>query len=412
MPEERLLDAYLERLDTALPLPESERRAAVEEIAAHVSMTADTLMQDGIAREVAERRALERLGAPERLADDLAAAHRLPGHVLAAAGTAVRVSLVTALQAFIVAWAGVFVIAILLGLAVAGVRRLTGTGFLQVDWSPLLDGLLPAVVGGVVAYAVGRALIGPVARAARRHPAEVRRPLLVAGGAIAAVIGLTAIDARWTLGSAALMASMPAWFALGVLRPDLAPAWRVNRSAVLIAIVVALVGAASLALLGGSVSGGSVESRAYDPNVEYAAVGRLVSLEQPPVRIAGDGSANLAPWEGPGPVRIERTGTVGSAFEHEWSGVRLEVWQGPVGGLDGPVLDPTATGPLAAAPMTVHGGRVSGELEFMPLPDRHAYYVAITGLDADGERWQLAWPGVESWRWRGTPLELFLATWR
>jgi len=412
MPEERLLDAYLERLDTALPLPESERRAAVEEIAAHVSMTVDELMPNGIPREVAERRALERLGAPERLADDLAAAHRLPGHVLAAAGTAVRVSLVTALQAFIVAWAGVFVIAILLGLAVAGVRQLMGTGFLQVDWSPLLDGLLPAVVGGLVAYVVGRALIGPVARAARRHPAEVRRPLLVAGGVIAAVIGLTAIDARWTLGSAVLMASMPAWFALGVLRPDLAPAWRVNRSAVLIAIVIALVGAASLALLGGSVSGGSVESRAIDPNVEYAAIGPFVSLEQPPVRMAGDGSGSGVPSEGPGPVRIERTGTVASAFENEWSGVRLEVWQGPVGGLDGPILDPSATGPLAVAPMTVHGGRLSGELEFMPLPDRHVYYVAITGLDADGERWQLAWPGIEPWLWRGTPLELFLTTWR
>lgn len=412
MPEERLLDAYLERLDTELPLPESERRAAVEEIAAHVSMTADALMQNGIPREVAERRALERLGAPERLADDLAASHRLPGHVLSAAGAAVRVSLVTALQAFIVAWAAVFVVAILLGLAVAGARSVVGTGFLQVDWSPLLDGLLPAVVGGLIAYAVGRVLVGPVARAARRHPAEVRRPLLVAGGAIAAVIGLTAIDARWTLGSAALMASMPAWFALGVLRPDLAPAWRVSRSAVLTAMVIALIGAASLAFLGGSMSGGSVESRGIDPNVEYAAVGPFVSLEQPPVRIAGDGSASGVPWEGPGPVRIERTGTVGSAFEREWSGLRLEVWQGPVGELDGPALDSTATGPLAVAPMTVDGGRVSGELEFMPVPDRHFYYVAITGLDADGERWQLAWPGIEPWRWRGTPLQLFLTTWR
>lgn len=412
MPEQRLLDAYLERLDTALPLPESERRAAVEEIASHVSMTVDALMQNGVPLEVAERQALERLGGPDRLGDDLAASHRVPGHLLAAAGTAVRVSLVTALQAFIVTWAGVFVVALLLGLAVAGARRLLGTGLLQVDWSPLLDGLLPAVVGGLVAYAVGRALIGPVARAARRRQDEVRRPALVAGGAIAGVIGLTAIEARWTLAGAALMTSMPVWFAFGVLRPSLAPSWRVHRSAVLIAIVIAFVGAASLVLLGGSGPGGSAESGTHDPKVEYAAVGPFVSLEQPPVRIADDGFGSIAPWEGPGPVRIARIGTVNSRFEDEWSDVRLEVWRGPVGEPDGPILDSAATEPLAVSPMTVHDGQVSGEVLFMPLPDRHFYYVAITGLDAENNRRQLAWPGAESWRWRGTPLELFLTTGR
>ena len=138
------------------------------------------------------------------------------------------------------------------------------------------------------------------------------------------------------------------------------PAWRVQRSvAVLGAIAIALIGAASLALLGGSASGGSSESRAHDPNVEYAAVGPFVSLEQPPVRIGGDPSASDVPWEGPGPVRVERTGTVGSAFEHEWSGARLEVWPGPVGELDGPVLDPTATAPLAVAPMLSRAGYLS-----------------------------------------------------
>lgn len=136
-----------------------------------------------------------------------------------------RVSLVTTFQALLAGWLGVIVVAIALGLALAAIRHLAGPEILQTDWSPLLDGLLPAVIGGIAAYTVGRALVPPVALAVRRRPEQVRLPILAIGLSVTAFIALTAIEAQWTPWTAALMAALPAWFALGVRRPDLLPGW-------------------------------------------------------------------------------------------------------------------------------------------------------------------------------------------
>lgn len=411
MPDPTLRDTYLHRLADALPLPDAERAATVEEIAAHVGMVTDELIAHGVPGEVAERRALERLGAPERLADDIAASHRQPSHALAAAGTALRVSLVTTFQAFVLAWAGALVVALMLGLAVAGIRRLVGADFLQVDWSPALNAF-PALVGGLIAYAVGRAIVGPVARAARRRPAQVRLPLLIIGVCVTTIIGLMAIEARWTLWTAALMATMPAWFALGVIRPDLVPTWHLPRWSFVTLVGALVIGSGALLFVGGAVTtGGSMESEPYDPNVEYGRVGLFVSLEHPPIAFPEDASSSAGPWQGAGPVPIERTGTVRAGFVDDWTSVRLEVWRGPEGDLNGSALDPTATEPLATAPMVIDGRRISGTVLLTPLPDRQNYYVGITGADADGQRWQLAWPGFEFWQWHGTPLERFVSAW-
>jgi hypothetical protein len=88
------------------------------------------------------------------------------------------------------------------------------------------------------------------------------------------------------------------------------------------------------------------------------------------------------------------------------------VWPGPVGEPNGPTIDRTATQPLAAAPLTVEGRRVTGTVTFTPLMDRTVYYVALTGRDVAGTRWQLAWPSAEFWQWRGALLQLLLTTLR
>ena len=225
MPDGTLVDIYLDRLASALPLPETERAAAVEEIAAYLADATAALVERGVPREAAQRQALERLGAPERLAGDLAAAHRQPRHLLEAAGTAVAVTLGTAFRGVVGAGALILLVTLIFGLALAAVRKVVGPQLLAMDWSPLLDGLLPAVVGAVTAYAVGRAVVSPVSLAARRAPEQVRPVALVVGGVLMTLIGLTAIEAHWTAPTALLMAALPVWFALGVLRPDLVPRW-------------------------------------------------------------------------------------------------------------------------------------------------------------------------------------------
>lgn len=415
MSDRTLVDVYLDRLASALPLPETERAAAVEEIAAYLADATTDLVERGVPPEAAQRQALERLGAPERLAGDLAASHRQPRHLLQAAGTAVAVTLGTAFRSFVVAWALIFLAALTFGLALAAVRKVVGPQLLAMAWSPLLDGLLPAVVAAITAYAIGRAVVRPVSLAARRPPQQVRPVALVVGGVLMTLIGLTAIEARWTPPTALLMAALPTWFALGILRPDLVPRWFPGTRMTAIAVLgLLVVGLGALLALGISVrtSGGSVESAAQDPNLEYAHIGPFVSLEHPPIALDVDGSPGGS-FEGPGPVSFERTGTISPSTALDgWTGLRLEVWQGPPGEPNGPVIDQTATAPLATGPLVVDGRRVSGEITFRPLIDRTVYYVALTGLDAKGERWQLAWPSAEFWRWRGTPLQFMLAALR
>lgn len=410
MPDQELSTTYLERLHDALSLSDNERASAVEEIQAHVELAADEMVARGVPREAAVRQALERLGAPDRLARDITAAHRRPFDLLTAAGVAFRVTAATGFKAFVVAWAGIIVLAITLGLAVTGIRRLAGPQFLQNDWTPILDGLMPAAVGAIVAYGVGRSLVAPIALAAHRSRSDVRWPILVIGVAIALVVSLTAIEARWSLLTALAMASLPAWFALGVLHPHLLPSISLTARQVLVPLALIFVIIPLLLFATGPrlSSGGSTQSEAFDPHVAYAAVGGFVDLEHPPVEITG-GPESAGPFAGPGPIRIQRSGTFVGADAIRWTDVRLEVWQGPTDELDGSALDPSAVEPLVTAPMTVNGRRAHGTVDLRPEPGRSLYYVAVTGLTPAGERVQLAWPDIEYWQWRGTALQFFEA---
>lgn len=410
-----LVDAYLDRLASALPLPESERAAAVEEIAAYLADATAAMLARDVPYSAAQRQALQQLGHPERLAHDLAAAHRQPLHLLAAAGTVLVVTVGTALRSFVVAWVLILLGALTLGLALAAARSVVGQQLLALDWSPVLDGLLPALVGAVTAYAIGRAVVRPASVAARRVPDQVRPVVLLLGSVIMAMIGLASIEARWTPPTALLMATLPAWFALGVLHPDLVPRWspggRLTATAVLGLLVVGL----GLTLALGtalSTSDAGVESRTFDPSEEYAKIGPFVSLEHPPLAV-DDGSSSAGGFQGPGPVTIERTGTIrSSTVLAGWTDLRLEVWRGPADEPNPSLIDQTASEPLATAPLLVDGRHVNGEITFRPLTDRTFYYVAITGRDTVGQRWQLAWPSAEFWQWRGTPLQLLQSAFR
>ena len=402
-----LADAYLHALDDRLALPDDERAAAIEEIAAHIEESVSAAVEHGVERADAVRRALERLGGPQRLASDITDAHRLPSHTLTAAGTAVRVSIKTGIGAYILAWAGLFVVALAFGLAIAGLRKIFGATLLDADWSPATDGLMPAVVAAVMAIAIGNALVLPVAIAARRPVPIVRIGLIAVGLPIVAFVVLTLVDARWTVWTAGLMASAPAWYALGVARSGQLRIPRPGVRSVWVAVIAMIVG--SVALLSAAGGVGTVTTvedvgEPFDPNVEYAAIGQFVDVENPPVAMDMTGSGQVF-LRGPGTVTIARTATIRASAAGEWTQLRLEVWAGPEGLPDGSALDPTATGPLAVAPMEHIGRDLRAELAFPTLPSREFYYVAVTGVGADGVRMQLAWPDVVMWQWRGSVLD-------
>lgn len=413
MPDHGLRDAYLERLTDGMALPDAERLAAAEEIAAHIDEAMADMQDRGLPVDVAERRALQHLGPPERLADDLTAARRHGSHALAAVGTALRVSIVTGIQYVLFAWALIVVVGLILSLAVAGIGRVVGTAIVQADWTPLIDGLLPAIAACAVAYGIGRTILAPVAVAARRPAAQLRLPLAAAGVGITAWMALTVVSAPYHLAGALLMASAPAWFLLGLLRHRSRPAPILSSRLLILALAVFVVGGAGLAFLaGGSASGMTTSQSAaepWQPDDWYGEIGAFASVDRPPLEFAEGAGRFLGP--GPGPIRLERTWTAPAGFLEAWSDVRIEVWPGPPGTtLNGPALDPTATEPLATAPITFDGRRLSGTVVFRPRPDREHYYVAATGIGQDGVRMQLAWPDLEWWRWEGTLVDFVRAS--
>lgn len=411
MPEHDLREAYLERLAARMSLPDGERLAAAEEIAAHIDEAIADMQSRGLPDDVAERRALQHLGPPERLADDLTAARRQGSHVLSAVGTAIRISIITGLQYLLFTWAIIIILALAGSLVVAGIGRLVGTALLQADWTPLTAGLAPGVVVGAVVYGIGRTILNPVAVSARRPAAQVRLPLAVIGVGIIAWVAIGLVEAPYHAAGALLMASAPAWFLLGVLRH---PARHVPVlvTPVLLFTLVVFVGIAGLAFAVGG-SPGAVTSEAsepFDPNVEYAAIGPFADLEDPPLGFIESNEPLAQPGPGAGPVRVVRSVVAAPLILDSWHDLRLEVWPGPIGELNGSLLDPDATAPLATAPMTFDGRRLTAAVSFLPRPDRHNYYVATTGVDTDGVRMQLAWPGLEWWRWQGTVVDFVRAS--
>jgi hypothetical protein len=307
-----LTTAYLEAVNEHLTLPDDERAAAVEELAGHIEESVVAAAEHGVGRDAAVRRALERLGAPQRLASDITDAHRLPGHALAAAGTALRVSIKTGIGAYILAWAGILAVALFFGLVLAGLRKIFGPALLEADFSPATDGLMPAVVAVIVALTLGNALVAPVAVTARRPVGAVRIALVAVGVPIVAFVVVTMVTARWNPWSVLLMASAPAWYALGVARSGRLPIPRVGLRAVLVTAIGIIVG--SMALLSAAGGVGSVQTfedvgTPFDPNVRYAAIGSFVDIEHPPV-VVDISDASHVWYQGPGPVPLARSATL------------------------------------------------------------------------------------------------------
>ncbi|MEO8247637.1 MAG: permease prefix domain 1-containing protein [Chloroflexota bacterium] len=414
MADRSLLDAYLARLDASLPLTDAERVDALEEIEGHIADVTAELIERGLPADVAERRALSRLGAPERLAHDLAAAHRTPRDLLVATGVALRSTVRAVVWSVLVTWVLVFVIGLALALAWALVSRLVTLPHIETGWvnAPLVAGTM-----ALAAFAVGRSIVRPVALAAHRPERGVRVAVLLVGLPIAALAGLAWIDLSWNFVGAALAALLPAWFTAGVLRPDLMPAWfpldRPRIGWALIAVIV-------ISLAGLTVSGGMPTQtvtgigREIDPATEFIAIAPFKHFDLAPLEeINADGAFDDGYNRGTGPIEWSLTWrrTSGDALAG-WTDLRAEVWVTGGDAIDGPLAAGEAVGPVASAPISVVGSRATTSLSVRAVPTREFYYLAVVGTDPDGERQLAAWPHFRQWTWSGTPLEFILASLR
>lgn len=411
MADRLLTDAYLDALEHELPLSPAERAAALEEIAGHLADATADLVSRGVPVDAAERQALERLGAPRRLASDLAAAHRSPRDLLTAAGVALRVTVSHSLLAFVTTVVIVFTVGLVLALLYALANRFVSMP--RITLGPAWEGVLVASAIGLAAYAAGRALPTPVAIAAHRPVAAVRPVLLVIGVVLSGWIALTWINLRWSTAGAALMLLVPAWFALGIRFPSLLPRWLdTNSKAIgvgLLAVILVTVG--GLAVAGAPAQFGDSAPRQVDPRIEWGAIATFDDWEQPPLEslTADDAITGVPMPRGTGPLTwTQQYRLAGSRSLDGWTDLQFEVWAAESDPTGGPSTA-VGTAPVSVVPLHVHGRRAVATATIEAMPTREFYWLAVTGVDGDGQRQLLAWPGLRSWTWYGTPLDFWRA---
>src|SRR5687767_14025016 len=129
MPDE-LRERYLAELDGLLPMPPERRAEVLEEISSHL----DAAVADGISRglpvERAETGAQARLGAPARLARELARRDQSAWRLLAAAGAGVRTGIGQGLYGYLLGGLALY-LSFMIAVGLAQVVE----GWLMADWN-------------------------------------------------------------------------------------------------------------------------------------------------------------------------------------------------------------------------------------------------------------------------------------
>jgi hypothetical protein len=263
--------------------------------------------------------------------------------------------------------------------------------------------VIGSLVAGLAAFAIGRALPPAVALGARRRVSVVRPWILGLGCLASAAIGLYVIEAEYEPVSATLTALLPAWFALGILRPQLLPGW-FPGNAKAIGLVLVLVSALVILPLGLlSESSDAVETsptQAVDTSSPIPSFERIAPLLRRDTLFTSTSMGSAA------------GGGVGFSWElgdsdalDGFSDLHVEVWAGlgPENWSGISTLDPAVTQPLGMAAVDrTNPGLLTAELAMPLIPERDHYLVALVGTDPEGERRLLAQPEDVLGRWSGS----------
>jgi hypothetical protein len=362
-------------------------------------------------RVLAERAALDRLGPPGRLADELTSARRSPRRLLAAAGAGTWAAVSGVIYGY------VFGLLVLSAASIVTVLLATGLHLFGGSWGSLLDtSAMTLLALGVGSYAAGLKVTPVVAARTGYRIRTARRVTTALGGALILGYALVGWSGTLTWPAIAILLSLPGWFVLGAWRATDASfpsrQWRLRI------IGLALVIVPLALIMGMSVQPQSSGSITSDPN----GVGRI-GLPTPEAVAAaqdiGQGSAKAG-----GFVWIS-TVVRDPAVIAGWRDLRVEAWRGiSKDGVDPrvvPVLDPAARGPFAVGPARIEppgqmpfgtwsssnavpngSVQLSGSVTIDRSPSLTFAWLAITGVGPDGRRYIINGPSFESTAFNGT----------
>ena len=428
------LTAFLTAVDSGLPFAASERREILDELADHLADASAALEVTETEHDAAERAAIEALGDPHSLADELTRARRSPRRLLAAAGAGGWAVVTGGLWGGLVGLAATLLGAVVVEVLVGTLDRVLGTGWsLSVDagWNSALS-LLPL---GIAALVAGMRVTPVVASRAGYRARTVRRLLVALGVVALGAYALLGWSGALNWAAVAVLLSLPAWWAAGAWRTSgirLGSRPRVFAAAALLVLAAVMVPAAFLAV------SAPVQTR-------LSAVGVPVPSPDPhrnnrigaptPETIATSASGTGATASEPGTTWVALI-VRDPAVLAGWRDLRVEAWPGvapdsqPWACLSPSATHPYATGPvLSGPPPTIDSFTIpppdprapaarwwpagsvmlAGPVETGSAPGIDWACVAMTGIASDGVRTIVNGPQLVQTGFNGTAWSWFAA---
>lgn len=401
-------DRFLRAVYDDLPFDRAVSAEVMEELAAHIRDSTDALMESGLAPEEAQRRAVDAMGDPQRLAADIARAHQTTQRLLAAAGAGAWTAAKAGFRGLLVGYLVAMMIVLVVGATIIFVRdRLgqdLGAGITLTNASH--ETLVMVFALGSAAYVAARTTPPAIAKVSRRgmRGARVVSGIAIAGPAL--IIGLFCFSDGQSLLSVLGLLTLPIWALAGAWHADRPPIRLLSDRRLPIFPGVVLIGAYALMFL---MTTGLVHDSPTGPGGPTEVGGQ--SDPYAGFRVAGDSSILQS---GASPVALEARGAGANArmVTAESTGIlpalddlRIEVWPAADPSLPGwGAIDPSRAGPILTQPLDLRG---SAQLvDFSQLREVGDIYILATGLSADRDRHLLASPVFEqvvvehsAWEW-------------
>jgi HAAS domain-containing protein len=412
------VEAYLDRVSARLHMPGDASGAILDELEAHIDDAISSGLEDGLARDDAERRALDRLGSPDDLGEELRRAHQTRRRLLAAAGAGVWHGAQGVVRGYFGGYIAslplVFVamFAALILEAPLGIRS-------QFHTTSVIFGLSIWVAIWGATWLSARTVVEAFSRRSFRSIESIRGPIAWCGAAVVA-IPVVLLPADHTLLTVAMALVTPFVFALGAISVDAElwdqlgpPAWerrlpRLRRIA-FVAFVLVVLGIPfamiPLGQSGGSSSNREPESETTSASQRWATAGYAV-VASTVVDYDAIWVADGFPQDGFIVARIPDD----RVDWDEWRGLRFEVWRATAAADQDPRGTLLGTQPMAVIAMTDPWRQPATPVR-VGYPGADGFLLFLVGEDrVTGARVAFGHPEGGESRFHGSLLDWFRLT--
>ncbi len=407
-------DVFLERLSARLRMPDAETADVRSELAAHIEDATDDGIARGLSRPQAERAALDRLGSPEAIADEVRRAHQTTRRLFAAVGGGLWQGGRDGVRGYLLgALIGVGVL-----LAVSAIGQLleaVGHPF-RVIADVGLNTVFVAAALWAAAWFGARGLVRGLARGSGRRARDLGSPVAIIG-ALALLIPVLSVRASYVWASVLLALAIPVVFAVGALRiehpfdpgvllrhlpvmgplANRLPSWpaswpRLSRMLtagffLMLVVFVAL----GFQLSGLTPASPQASEPIPAPPLQDRWLASGFDRVAAPVLGRADTTVDVGPLhEGSVIASVDAAALVAEG----WRGIRLEAWRSLPTDIDRPfALDPSAARPYAIAEIPAPLDEPNASIDVSHIPGIDRYLLFVTALDpATGQRFALGWP--------------------